>query len=193
MQNEKCTFYNFNPCPAVPKFILFENTVDPDQMASDEAIWSGSTLFSTLACKYMLITGMLQVNRMQLEEECSQWFFCLSILHLLLIMRSFYFSESQDAMVLQTCHERYVHKFAVGPIDMGNSESQDSKAQNCKWTTGSTWKYLAWQGLSRISPLVWVAITFNLCYQSKTHLLTEALPIELHSCDSDICLLWLSN
>ena len=25
-----------------------ENIVDPDQLASDEAIWSGSTLFSTL-------------------------------------------------------------------------------------------------------------------------------------------------
>ena len=27
---------------------FFENTVDPDQLASDEASWSGSTLFSTL-------------------------------------------------------------------------------------------------------------------------------------------------
>ena len=27
---------------------FFENTVDPDQLASEEAIWSGSTLFSTL-------------------------------------------------------------------------------------------------------------------------------------------------
>ena len=27
---------------------FFENTVDPDQLASDEAIWSGSTLYSTL-------------------------------------------------------------------------------------------------------------------------------------------------
>ena len=25
--------------------IVFKNTVDPDQMASEEAIWSGSTLF----------------------------------------------------------------------------------------------------------------------------------------------------
>ena len=25
--------------------IAFENSVDPDQMASEEAIWSGSTLF----------------------------------------------------------------------------------------------------------------------------------------------------
>ena len=25
--------------------LAFENTVDPDQMASEEAIWSGSTLF----------------------------------------------------------------------------------------------------------------------------------------------------
>ena len=27
-------------------YIFFENSVDPDQLASDEAIWSGSTGFS---------------------------------------------------------------------------------------------------------------------------------------------------
>ena len=31
-----------------PNLSLFENRVDPDRMASDDAIWSGSTLFSTL-------------------------------------------------------------------------------------------------------------------------------------------------
>ena len=37
------------PCPAETVFIFFfENTVGPDQLASDEAISSGSTLFSTL-------------------------------------------------------------------------------------------------------------------------------------------------
>ena len=43
-------------------------------------------------------------------------------------MQSFYFNESQYAMVLQTGHEKIVfwtHKFAVGLICMGNSESQD--------------------------------------------------------------------
>ena len=30
-----------------PDLSFFENTVDPDQLASDEAIWSGSTLLST--------------------------------------------------------------------------------------------------------------------------------------------------
>ena len=39
-------------------------------------------------------------------------------------MQSFYFSESQDAMVLQTCHKdsfwtRKLTKFAVGPIGYG--------------------------------------------------------------------------
>ena len=29
-------------------FYSFENTVDPDQLASDKTIWSGSTVFSTL-------------------------------------------------------------------------------------------------------------------------------------------------
>ena len=36
------TFSNF--------FMLFENSVDPDQLASDEASWSGSTLFSSAWC-----------------------------------------------------------------------------------------------------------------------------------------------
>ena len=42
-------------------------------------------------------------------------------------MQSFYFSESQDAIVLQTCDIKIVfwtHKFAVRLIDMENSKSQ---------------------------------------------------------------------
>ena len=31
-----------------PDLSVFENSVDPDQLASDEASWLGSTLFSTL-------------------------------------------------------------------------------------------------------------------------------------------------
>ena len=36
---------SFNPYPAVYANPTFANSVDPDQMASEEAIWSGSTLF----------------------------------------------------------------------------------------------------------------------------------------------------
>ena len=57
------------PCPVEPRFIFFfkKNTVDPDQMASSEAIWSGITLFSTLIendynCK------LLQVNNIKIGE-----------------------------------------------------------------------------------------------------------------------------
>ena len=32
----------FNPCPAEP----FANSVDPDQLASEEANWTGSALFA---------------------------------------------------------------------------------------------------------------------------------------------------
>ena len=39
-----------NPCPAEPGFTLPLQTVDPDQLASEEANWSGSALF---AIKYM--------------------------------------------------------------------------------------------------------------------------------------------
>ena len=46
---------------------FIENTVDPDQLASSEASWSGSTLFTTL----LIITGMLQANRIKIGKECS--------------------------------------------------------------------------------------------------------------------------
>ena len=42
-----------------PDISSFENTVDPDQLASDEAIWSGATLLSTLfvyTCFYTTLT-----------------------------------------------------------------------------------------------------------------------------------------
>ena len=41
-------------------------------------------------------------------------------------MQSFYFGESEGAIVLQTCHQKKVfwtYKFVVGLVDMGNSES----------------------------------------------------------------------
>ena len=31
-----------------PQVSIFENTVDPEQLASDEVVWSGSVLFYTL-------------------------------------------------------------------------------------------------------------------------------------------------
>ena len=42
--------WSFNPCPAEPGYTCFANSVDPDQLASEEANWSGSTLF---AIKYV--------------------------------------------------------------------------------------------------------------------------------------------
>ena len=41
---------DLNPCPAEPAIPAFANSVDPDQLASEEADWSGSTLF---AIKYV--------------------------------------------------------------------------------------------------------------------------------------------
>ena len=36
-----------NPCPAEPGICpAFANSVDPDQLASEEANWSGSALFA---------------------------------------------------------------------------------------------------------------------------------------------------
>ena len=53
--------------PDVP---YFENIVDPDHLSSAEAIWSGSTLFSTLI-ENTFTTGMLQVTKIRIGEECS--------------------------------------------------------------------------------------------------------------------------
>ena len=36
--------YEINPCPAEP---VFTNSVDPDQLASSEANWSGSAVLAT--------------------------------------------------------------------------------------------------------------------------------------------------
>ena len=44
---DKSPYEWYYPCPAGPRFI-FENTADLDQLASNEAIWLGSTLLSTL-------------------------------------------------------------------------------------------------------------------------------------------------
>ena len=35
----------FNPSPAEPGYTIITNSVDPDQLASEEANWSGSELF----------------------------------------------------------------------------------------------------------------------------------------------------
>ena len=42
------SWYDFNPCPAEPGYTnvpCFANSVDPDQLASEEANWSGSAMF----------------------------------------------------------------------------------------------------------------------------------------------------
>ena len=43
MHEDKITL---NPCPAEPGYTAFANSVDPDQLASEEANWSGSALFA---------------------------------------------------------------------------------------------------------------------------------------------------
>ena len=59
-------------------------------------------------------------------------------------MQSFYFSESQDAMVLQTCHEKYCSGLISLQLDSSIwvTESQDPYNQNCKWITD--WAKKAW-------------------------------------------------
>ena len=40
---------SINPCPAEPGYMVFCKSVDPNQLASEEANWSGSAL---IAIKY---------------------------------------------------------------------------------------------------------------------------------------------
>ena len=44
------SFLRFNPSPAEPGYVLPLQTVDPDELASEKANWSGSALF---AIKYV--------------------------------------------------------------------------------------------------------------------------------------------
>ena len=52
-----------NPCHAEPGYPAFANSVDPDQLASEEANWSGSALF---AMKYM---NLQQLNPNQANSD----------------------------------------------------------------------------------------------------------------------------
>ena len=48
---------------------IFDNTADPDQLASDEAIWLGSTQISTLIEK---TSSQLMLQVIQIGEECTE-------------------------------------------------------------------------------------------------------------------------
>ena len=39
---------DFCPCSVEPRYVMVENIVDPDQITSDKAICSGSTMFLIL-------------------------------------------------------------------------------------------------------------------------------------------------
>ena len=55
-------------CPAEPDVFYLEISVVPNQLVSDEAISSGSKLYFS-DCKYILIFGMAQVNRIKIRDE----------------------------------------------------------------------------------------------------------------------------
>ena len=55
---------NVNPCPAEPGYTMypaFANSVDPDQLASEEANWSGSALF---VIKYLNLYEQLRSSNL---------------------------------------------------------------------------------------------------------------------------------
>ena len=55
----------FNPCHVQPEFILFENTMDPDQLASEEK----SDQVAHFDRTYMLTSGILQVNMIKIGDR----------------------------------------------------------------------------------------------------------------------------
>ena len=72
-------------------------------------------VFMQIRCNFSDISYLSETQKklsiLKWDLLTQQWYFNLRILHLLLIilsqgMQRFYFSESQDAMVLQICHEK---------------------------------------------------------------------------------------
>ena len=49
---------------------FFKNIVDLYHLVSIKAIWSESLMFLS-DCQHMLISGILQINRIKIGEECS--------------------------------------------------------------------------------------------------------------------------
>ena len=58
----------FNPCPAKPRvYPTYANSVDPDQLASEEANWSGSALFAIKYVKLKQQSGSSNLIGLKLE------------------------------------------------------------------------------------------------------------------------------
>ena len=54
-----------------PDILCFENSVDPDQLASEKPADQDPHSFFCCACKYIPITELLQVNLIKIKEEFS--------------------------------------------------------------------------------------------------------------------------
>ena len=52
--------------------IAFENSVDPDQMASEEAIWSGSTLFFHSVCEFIWTDNIKLSDWLTVRNGCGK-------------------------------------------------------------------------------------------------------------------------
>ena len=71
-----CIFFPLcsNPCSAKPGFICFENTVGPDQLTSDKAIWTGLILFSIWLKinTYDYVVSLIKTLYPQLSTDSTQ-------------------------------------------------------------------------------------------------------------------------
>ena len=63
------------PCPAEPGYIpAFANSVDPDQLASEEANWSKSVLFAIKYVNLYQQSGSSNLIGWKLEMGVASWF-----------------------------------------------------------------------------------------------------------------------
>ena len=65
----------FNPCPAEPGYILLlQTSVDPDQLASEEANWSGSALFAIKYVNSYQQSGSINLISWKFEKGVASLF-----------------------------------------------------------------------------------------------------------------------
>ena len=64
------SYYLVNPCPAEP---VFANSVDPDQVASEAANWSGSALFVNQYVNLYQQSGLSNLIGWQLKMSVASY------------------------------------------------------------------------------------------------------------------------
>ena len=76
----------------------------------------------------------------------------------------------------------WTHKFAAGLIDMGNSESQDSEAQHCKWITDYGRQHFYYYFLNPSeNSTIYLTIILNQVFGTQKNRLNETALLSTHN------------